>query len=166
MSQNGFDNSGQRLLSPEWTSGETVPFTNGIIGQIADRYADDAAVVGIELINEPLMSSLPGGRGALQSYYQQGYNTIGSRTRTIISDGFAAPSSWNGFLSGSNGAIIDHHEYQAFTNADVALSYQDHVDQVYVRAASWDQGQDKFLINGEWTAAMTDCAPALVRCLR
>ena len=98
----------------------------------------------------------------MKSYYQQGYDTIGGRAPTIISDGFIAPSSWNGFLSNSGGAILDHHEYQVFSNGDVALSYQDHVDQVYARAGTWAQGQDKFLINGEWTAAMTDCAPALV----
>ena len=162
QSQNGFDNSGHRTLSPQWTSGDTISFTNGIIKQIADKYADNGAVVGIELINEPLMDSLPGGKGALQSFYQQGYDTVGGRNKVIISDGFAAPSSWNGFLSGQNGAILDHHEYQVFSNDDVALSASDHVSQVYSRASTWAKGQDKFLINGEWTAAMTDCAPALV----
>jgi glucan 1,3-beta-glucosidase len=162
LSQNGFDNSGQRTLSPQWTSRDTISFTNWVIGKIADQYADNDAVVGIELINEPLMASLPGGQGAVRSYYTQGYNTIAGRAPTIISDGFVDPSNWNGFLSGSGGAILDHHEYQVFSNADVALSYSDHVSQVYARARTWAQGQDKFLINGEWSAAMTDCAPGLV----
>ncbi len=165
MSQNGFDNSGQLTLYPQWLSGDTISFTNMVIGQIADKYADNAAVVGIELVNEPTPESLPGGLGALKSYYQQGYDTIGSRTRTIIEDAFAAPNSWNGFLSGNNGAILDHHEYQCFTPDDLALSYQDHVSAVYSKANTWATGEDKFLINGEWTAAMTDCAPGLVSAL-
>ena len=159
MSQNGFDNSGQRTLTPQWTSGDTISFTNGVIKQIADKYANNDAVVGIELINEPLMDSLPGGSGALKQYYQQGHDTIAGRTGTVVSDGFADSSSWSGFLSD---AVVDHHEYQVFSNDDVALSYQEHVDQVYARAGTWAQGSGHTLINGEWTAAMTDCAPALV----
>ena len=162
LSQNGFDNSGQRVLSPQWTSGDTISFTTDVIGQIADQYADNDAVVGIEVINEPLMDALPGGEGAVRSYFQQAYDKIGGRIPTVLPDGFVKPSNWDGFLSGSGGAILDHHEYQVFSSDDLSLSYQDHVNQVYDRASSWATGEDKFLINGEWTAAMTDCAPALV----
>ena len=122
-------------------------------------------VTGIELLNEPLMSALSGGRGATQSYYLAGFSAVrgAGQAPVIIHDGFAAPSSWNGFLtgSGSSGAILDHHEYQVFTNALVALTPEQHVSYVSSNAPSWAQGQDKFLICGEWTAAMTDCAPAI-----
>lgn len=81
----------------------------------------------------------------------------------MFHDGFANPSSWNGFLTGqgTSGAIVDHHEYQCFTNELVAMSPEDHVNYVYSSASQWAQGQDKFIICGEWTAAMTDCAPHL-----
>ena len=123
-------------------------------------------VVGIELLNEPLMSELAGGQSATQSYYQGGFNTVRgvSSTSVIIHDGFINPSEWNGFLSGqgSAGAIVDHHEYQVFTNALVAMSPQEHNTYACTNAQSWAEGQDKYLVVGEWTAALTDCAPALV----
>jgi glucan 1,3-beta-glucosidase len=122
-------------------------------------------VSGIELLNEPRMSALPGGRGATQAYYQSGFDVVrrAGQTPVVIHDGFSAPSSWNGFLTGqgTSGAIVDHHEYQTFTDELVALSPEEHVGYVYSNAASRAQGQDKFIVAGEWTAAMTDCAPAI-----
>jgi glucan 1,3-beta-glucosidase len=139
-----------------------------VIGQISKQYGTPEyadVVVGIELLNEPQMASLPGGRSATQGYYQSGFNIVreSGDTPVVIQDGFANPSEWNGFLTGSGtaGAIVDHHEYQVFTNELVALSPEDHVSTVYSRAQEWATGQDKYLICGEWTAAMTDCAPAL-----
>lgn len=159
LSQNGFDNSGQRIGSPQFTSGDTVGFMAGMIGQVTAEYANHSAVAGIQLLNEPLMASLPGGRGAIEDFYYQGYGAVrGSSAKSvIIHDGFAAPSSWNGIVPDS---IVDHHEYQVFSNGDVAMSYTDHVSAAYSRAASWGNS-DRSLICGEWTAAMTDCAPAL-----
>ena len=168
LSQNGQDNSGQRTSSPGWTSSNSVDATLGVIGQIAHKYggSDYADVIsGIELLNEPKLSAIPGGKGATQGYYQSGFDVVRGvgPAPVIIQDGLAAPSSWNGFLSGqgTSGAIVDHHEYQVFTNDLVALSPEDHVSYVYSHAPAWAQGQDKFLICGEWSAAMTDCAPGL-----
>jgi len=139
-----------------------------VIGRISQQYGTPAyadVIVGIQLLNEPLMSALLGGESATRGYYQSGFNLVrgSGETPVVIHDGFSDPSHWNGFLSGqgSSGAIIDHHEYQAFTNELVALSPQEHVDYVYSHASEWAQGQDKFVICGEWSAAMTDCAPAI-----
>ena len=160
LSQNGFDNSGQRTGSPQFTSGDTIGFMAGVLGQVAAEFGSHPAVSGIELVNEPLMDILPGGRGAVESFYAQaGGAASGAGKSIVISDGFAEPSSWNGRYGGY---VLDHHEYQVFKNEDVALSYQEHANQAYVRAAQWAGGVDKQLICGEWTAAMTDCAPALV----
>ncbi|KIX07942.1 uncharacterized protein Z518_02596 [Rhinocladiella mackenziei CBS 650.93] len=168
LSQNGFDNSGQRTSTPGWTTGDTVEATLDVIGKISQQYgtAEYAdVVVGIELLNEPLMQLLSGGKSATQGYYQSGFDIVrqSGQTPVVIQDGFDDPSSWNGFLTGqgSSGALVDHHEYQCFTNELVALSPEDHVNYVYSRAQEWAQGQDKFVICGEWTAAMTDCAPGL-----
>lgn len=135
-----------------------------MIGQVAERYGNYSNVVGIELVNEPLMDVLPGGRDGTQQYHQQGNDAVrgtGYGGSVVFSDGFAEPSSWNGFLSGQN-AIVDHHEYQVFTNELLQLDWQGHVDYVYSNAGKWAGGADKPVVNGEWTAAMTDCAPALV----
>lgn len=143
--------------------------TYNVLGMMANKYASSSyqdVVVGIELLNEPVMSELSGGQGATQSYYQGGFKTVrgvGS-TSVVIHDGFINPAAWNGFLSGqgSAGAIVDHHEYQVFTNALVAMTPQEHSAYVCTNAQQWAEGQDKYLLVGEWTAAMTDCAPALV----
>ncbi|RDW94953.1 hypothetical protein BP5796_00716 [Coleophoma crateriformis] len=167
-SQNGFDNSGQRTSTPEWTAGSSVSATEDVIRIIAQKYAQpayDDVVAGIELLNEPLMSSLPGGRAGTQAFYQDGFNIVREtgQTSVIFHDGFATPNTWNGFLTGSGGqgALVDHHEYQVFSNADVALTPEEHAAAVQGRTESWGTGQDKFLFCGEWTAAMTDCAAAL-----
>lgn len=159
-SQNGFDNSGQRLNNPQFTAGDSISFMVGVLDQAASEFGNHPAVAGIELLNEPLMGSLPGGRGAIESFYNQGYGAVRAHSgrSVIIHDGFAAPSSWNGILTDS---IVDHHEYQVFSNGDVAMSYTDHVNAAYSRAATWGNS-DRQLICGEWTAAMTDCAAALV----
>lgn len=159
-SQNGYDNSGQRTGSPQFTSGDTISFTAGVLGQIAQEFGSNPVVVGIQLINEPLMGSLPGGRGGIEDYYGQAYAAVrGSSDKAIvISDGFDDPGSWNGVFPDT---IIDHHDYQVFRAEDLELSYQGHADLAYSRAASWgDPGRT--VICGEWTAAMTDCALALV----
>lgn len=164
LSQNGFDNSGQKTNSPGWTSGDTISFTANVIGQIAERYGNNSNVVGIELLNEPLMDVLPGGRDGTQQYNQQGYDAVrgaGYGGAVVFSDGFAETSSWNGFLTGQN-TILAHHEYQVFTNELLQKSWQEHVDYVYSSAGQWAGVSDKPVVNGEWTAAMTDCAPALV----
>jgi glucan 1,3-beta-glucosidase len=168
LSQNGFDNSGQRTSTPNWSTGDSIAFTENIMTTIAKKYqsSDYADVIaGIELLNEPLMSALPGGRDATQGYYQDGFDIVRAAgdSYVIIQDGFDNPNSWNGFLTGSgtSGAILDHHEYQVFTNELVALTPEEHVSAVASSAEGWATGQDKFLICGEWTAAMTDCAAAL-----
>ncbi len=102
------------------------------------------------------MSALPGGRGAVSSYYSGAASRVS--TGVVISDGFDSPDSWNGFLPG---ATIDHHEYQAFKKEDLVLDYQGHVDAVYSKAGAYTSGAHTIVI-GEWAAAMTDCAPALV----
>lgn len=170
LSQNGFDNSGQRTSSPQWTAGDSIDFTNGVIDQIASKYGgdDDAdVVVGIGIINEPLLDKLPGGKSGVTQYYEESFSTIrkySANVAVVIQDAFKTPSYWNGVLSGQgpNGAIVGHHEYQVFDNDLLKLSYQGHVDQVTYSADSWSANCDKWIVIGEWTGAMTDCAKYLV----
>ena len=73
LSQNGFDNSGQLVPTPGWTTGGSVGATLDVIGIISKKYGTSEyadVVAGIELLNEPLISALSGGRGATQGYYQ------------------------------------------------------------------------------------------------
>jgi glucan 1,3-beta-glucosidase len=124
-------------------------------------------IVAIQLLNEPLLSNLPGGRPSTETYYRDGFHTVRqtSNTPIVFHDGFTAPQSWNGFLSPSDNnaqnVIVDHHEYQIFSNDFAAMPPWQHHQFVCNNAAAYTAGRDKWLVIGEWTAAMTDCAAAL-----
>ncbi|KAF2768859.1 putative Exo-beta-1,3-glucanase [Teratosphaeria nubilosa] len=170
LSQNGFDNSGQRLDKPGWTEGDSVSQTLSVLQTIQDKYGDssyDDVVAAIELLNEPLISELQGGLDTTKQFWRNGYGQqrTSSQSRVVlIQDGFNPPSSYNGFLStsdnNSQNVALDHHEYQCFTDELVALQPWQHRQLVCNNAQSWD-GSDKWEVIGEWSAAMTDCAAAL-----
>ena len=163
-SQNGFDNSGQRLASPTWTSGDTVAQTLSVISTIAQKYAQPAyqdVVVGIEALNEPLVPRLD--EPTVRQFYRDAYGNVRvvSDTPIVLHDGFLATSAWNGFLTPSDAnaqhVVMDHHEYQVFDSGLLALSPAQHVEQVCSAGGAY-AGSDKWSFVGEWTGAMTDCA--------
>lgn len=167
-SQNGFDNSGHRVSTPGWQQGDTVAQTLAVLETITAKYAQSSyqdVVVAIELLNEPLSSEL--NFDTLKQFYRDGYGQIRavSDTTVMLHDGFIAPSAWNGFLcvsdNNAQNVAVDHHEYQVFTNDLVALQPWQHRQLVCNNAPSYASGADKWVVVGEWTAAMTDCAPAL-----
>ncbi|KAH9826331.1 putative Exo-beta-1,3-glucanase [Teratosphaeria destructans] len=169
LSQNGFDNSGQRLDRPGWTQGDSVRQTLQVLQTLQDKYGDasyDDVVAAIELLNEPLISELEGGLDATKQFWRDGYSqqrTSSSSRVVLIQDGFNPPSSYNGFLTPSDHAsnvALDHHEYQCFSDELVALQPWQHRQLVCNNAHTW-AGADKWEVIGEWSAAMTDCAPAL-----
>jgi len=114
-SQNGFDNSGQRLAKPGWQSGDSVAQTLSVLQTISNKYAQTQyqdVVVAIELLNEPLSSELD--FDDLKSFYRNGFDQVRSVSDTpvMLHDGFVSPSTWNGFLSTSdnnahNGKLFD-----------------------------------------------------------
>ena len=176
-SQNGYDNSGHRLgqltqqsfvNAPTWTQGDTVKQTLSVIQKIADKYAQKEyqdVVVGIELLNEPNPSTLQGGTGAVVQYSKDAYGNVRtvSDTPTIIHDAFQTGSFWDGTLTppGAQNVIIDHHEYQVFSTEQLQLSPQGHREAVCSGKGSYSSNVDHYVIVGEWSAAMTDCAAAL-----
>jgi len=167
-SQNGFDNSGQKVATPGWQKGDTVSQTLLVLQTISAKYAQTQyqdVVVAIELLNEPLSPEL--NFDDLKTFYRNGFDQVRkvSDTTVMIHDGFVPPSTWNGFLSVSDNnahnVVVDHHEYQVFTNDFVAMENWQHRQLVCNNAASYASGADKWVVVGEWTAAETDCAPAL-----
>jgi len=166
-SQNGFDNSGHKEAYPEWQQGDTVQQTLSILQMISDKYAQSQyqdVVVAIELLNEPLSSEL--NFDELKTFYQNGYDQVRetSDTPVVIHDGFVSAGSWNGFLTPSDNnaqfVIVDHHEYQVFTDDFVAMQNWQHRQYVCNNAPEYG-GADKWVVVGEWTAAETDCAKYL-----
>lgn len=168
-SQNGYDNSGHNG-SVGWNNDgtNTVADTRSVIQQIANKYAAahyQDVVVGLEILNEPLASKINGGVEAVMQYYKDGYGDVRtvSDTPVILHDAFQNGSVWDGTLKSSDaqGIVIDHHEYQCFTNEFLDLSAQGHVDKVCSNAAVYASNVDHWVVVGEWSAAMTDCAAAL-----
>lgn len=167
-SQNGFDNSGHRIATPGWQQGDTVAQTLAVLETITAKYAQPSyqdVVVAIELLNEPLSSEL--NFDTLKQFYRDGYGQVRavSDTTVMLHDGFVSPKTWNGFLSvsdnNSQNVAVDHHEYQVFTDDLVALQPWQHRQLVCNNAPTYASGADKWVVVGEWTAAMTDCAPAV-----
>ncbi|KAK4555949.1 glucan exo-1,3-beta-glucosidase [Recurvomyces mirabilis] len=167
-SQNGFDNSGQRIAQPGWQSGNTVQKTLDVLETIQTKYGDssyDDVVAGIELLNEPLNTAL--NPDTTRQFERDGYGQqrkVSNSRVVILQDGFMPPSSYNGFLTPSDNnaewVAIDHHEYQVFTPELVALAPWQHRQYVCNNAGTYS-GADKWTFVGEWSAAMTDCAAAL-----
>lgn len=105
-SQNGFDNSGHRISRPGWQGGNTVKQTLAVLETITQKYVQPSyqdVVVAIELLNEPLSSEL--NYDTLKQFYRDGFGQVRavSDTPVMLHDGFNAPSTWNGFLSVSDG---------------------------------------------------------------
>ncbi|KAK2627455.1 hypothetical protein QTJ16_003421 [Diplocarpon rosae] len=168
LSQNGFDNSGHRVSTPGWQGGNSTAQTLAVLKIITEKYAQTAyhdVIVAIELLNEPLSSAL--NFDEIKQFYRDGFDQVRavSDTPVMVHDAFVAPRTFNGFLSVSDNnaqnVIVDHHEYQVFTNDLVALQPWEHRQKVCNNVASYASGSDKWVVVGEWSGAMTDCAPAL-----
>ncbi|KAL9122689.1 MAG: hypothetical protein Q9187_000761 [Circinaria calcarea] len=166
-SQNGFDNSGHRIKPPGWQSGDSVQQTREVIQILAKKYAQPSyqdVVVAIQLLNEPLASALAS-TDVLVQFYKDGYGDVRSVSDTpvVLHDAFQQGGYWNDILAppGARNVVIDHHEYQVFSNDFVAMQPWQHRQLVCNNAASYAGNTKHWLIVGEWTAAMTDCAAAL-----
>ncbi|KAF7961161.1 hypothetical protein EAE96_000828 [Botrytis aclada] len=167
LSQNGFDNSGHKTSSPAFGQGDSVAKTLSVLNTITEKYAQKEyqdVVVGIELLNEPANWKV--NFDVLEQFYRDGYGQVRavSDSVVVIHDAFLAPSNWNNILSSNDnsayGVVVDHHEYQVFSDALVAMSASEHIDYVCSNAGTYT-GSDKWVVVGEFTAAMTDCAYAL-----
>ncbi|KAI4166032.1 MAG: hypothetical protein LQ342_000463 [Letrouitia transgressa] len=171
LSQNGYDNSGHLIKDPEipgWTQGNSVDQTLAVIQLIANKYAQTSyqdVVVAIELINEPLATKLTGGLNAVVQYYNDGYGNVRkiSDTPVMLHDAFQNVSFFNSVLPPpqSAGVVIDHHEYQVFKNELLQLSPQGHRKYVCTNSATYAGSKNHWVVVGEWSAAMTDCAAGL-----
>jgi glucan 1,3-beta-glucosidase len=99
----------------------------------------------------------------VKQFYRDGFaQTRGvSDTPVLLSDGFLEPKTWNGFLSPSDnnahGVILDHHNYHVFSPGEVDRVPWQHRQGVCNDVPRYT-GTDKWVVVGEWSGAMTDCA--------
>jgi glucan 1,3-beta-glucosidase len=168
QSQNGFDHSGHKQPTPGWGQNDSIPQTHAVLKILDEKYANWKAqdvVIAIEVLNEPFLS---GGldRNMVQQFYRDAFYNLRliSDTPMMMHDGFLDPKWLNWFLSpednNAQGVVVDHHEYQIFSPDLVSLTTTEHrtlaCNAIYTYAHS-----DKWNIIGEWSGAMTDCAPHL-----
>ncbi|KAF2744704.1 glycoside hydrolase family 5 protein [Sporormia fimetaria CBS 119925] len=164
-SQNGFDHSGRKLDSPGWGQGDTVQQTLDVLKIIGDKFATremQDVVVAIQFLNEPFLPQLE--KEMVKQFYRDAFFTLRetSNTTVVLHDGFMGSSWMDEFLTpDDNGArfvVVDFHYYQVFDAYLNSVSPDKHREMACSASGS---SKDKWSIVGEWSGAMTDCAPHL-----
>ncbi|XP_028550207.1 glucan 1,3-beta-glucosidase isoform X4 [Dendrobium catenatum] len=79
-SQNGMEHSASRDGSVNWPSTEYITQSLDVIEFLSSRYADNPALLGIELLNEPSAAAVP--IDILVSYYKSGYQIVRNYSST------------------------------------------------------------------------------------
>ncbi|KAJ7285147.1 exo-beta-1,3-glucanase [Mycena rebaudengoi] len=168
-SQNGFSESGRRVKDPTWhTNKNNVARTQAVIKMMANMYKNQADVVSmIAPLNEPA-GWLNGLLAVARQFWNDSYGDIRypfgtaqqSNIVSLISDCFQDLSYWKGFQSypSFEGVAMDNHHYQIFSDAQIAQTRQQHIQQACGTKAKYNGYQTNWLFIGEWTAASTDCA--------
>ncbi len=115
-SQNGNDHSGRIGIAAWYDNPEYRTRTVEVLRRLAERYKDEPAVWGIELLNEPLAKFW---QSTLRKFYKDAYKAISSSGRpglvVVYSDAFT-PRLLSGALAARSGApvMMDHHWYHFF----------------------------------------------------
>ncbi|TKV94074.1 hypothetical protein SEVIR_9G270200v4 [Setaria viridis] len=161
-SQNPYDHSATRDGSQEWgTTDANIAQTVQVIEFLVSRYANNTALLAVELLNEPLApgTTLP----SLTKYYQDGYNAVRRYTPTayvIMSNRLqiADQKELLQFASGFPGAVLDVHYYNLFDSKFENLTVEQNID--FVRnnrsadlATITNQNGRPLTFVGEWSAA-------------
>jgi len=124
-SQNGKVHSG-RIGAVQWPHDQHLSQTMALLEQLADRYGDESALLGISLLNEPAPHI---SAAMLKAFYKQAYELIrkrcGKSVWVVFSDGFK-PRKWRKQLPVRDypGLYIDTHHYQIYTWYDKLLPAQ------------------------------------------
>jgi glucan 1,3-beta-glucosidase len=151
-SQNGYDNSGQRIERPQWQTGDTVQQTLQVLKTISQKYAQTQyqdVIIGIQLLNEPALYMDNLSFDITKQFYRDGYGQVReiSDTPVILHDGFKAPNNWNAFLTPSDNnaqnVAIDHHEYQVFDQGLLRMTPLQHQQYACSNSESYN-GADKW----------------------
>ncbi|TFY80664.1 hypothetical protein EWM64_g3350 [Hericium alpestre] len=174
-SQNGFDNSGQKLSSPGWqTKQSNIDRTNAVIKRIASEFASQyQTAAAIEALNEPAGFYDQQVLDTVKQYYLDSYGNIRypygnaqqSNTVEVIHDAFQDLTYWSGWERPPQfqGVILDKHIYQMFDQGVVSQTDDQHIKTAcnYGDSLSNFNANDLWTVVGEWTQAMTDCAKYL-----
>ncbi|KAG8960320.1 exo-1,3-beta-glucanase [Tulasnella sp. 419] len=179
-SQNGYDNSGQKLNYPTWhTSAANVQRTVEAFQTLVHEFSQPqwGGTVGIiEALNEPA-GFYDDVLAVTNDYWQQAYGSLRNMRLTrgtevngeaadgeikmAIMDGFRGVMHYNGFLTPPNaeGVLMDTHSYQIFNNDQMFMTDDDHIKLSCERGGtiSGYATTNLWTFVGEWTSSPTDC---------
>lgn len=154
-SQNGFDNSGLTTQDPQWVDNdENFELGKVVINYIFDKYGKDPTVHSIEVVNEPLALKLDKTR--LVDYYMYCLKLAKEKqldAKVVLHDAFLNIESWQNF---PGEFILDHHFYEVFTDWQINLDLEGHLQNVRHQGEIISQSGHRSIV-GEFSAAMTDC---------
>jgi len=170
-SQNGYDNSGQRLDVPTWAANATnIQRTVNAITTMAQEFSKPEyknVLSSIELLNEPagFNSTV---LQAIRPYWTNGYNAVRALSQDIvvtIGDAFMGVGFWNGFLvpPSAQNVLMDTHVYQIFSDDQLKLTNDQHITAACAVGPTLGSYSSRNLwtIVGEWSIPPTDCATYL-----
>lgn len=162
-SQNGFDNSGLRD-SYAWQNDQNMTDTYTALSRLSERYGGPNyydVVAGIELVNEPLGSIL--NMDELHDYYNKGYGIVRDQGENgvIAHDAFKSIGYMNSWLDTPDyyNVVLDHHFYQVFSVSQLNRTIDEHIQAACDLGTQMGTIENKWRVVGEWSAALTDCAP-------
>ncbi|CAM0871367.1 unnamed protein product [Alopecurus aequalis] len=156
-SQNGMEHSASRDGSVDWPSEANVQKALDVINFLAQRYADNPSLLGIELLNEPSAGAVP--LGTLVLYYKRGYKIVRSYSETAYvifcqRIGNADPMELYQADLGPTNTVVDLHYYNLFDPYYEKLNATENIQFVYkdrlpqVQALNGANGPLVFI--GEW----------------
>mmetsp|Transcript_24492 Transcript_24492/g.61990 ORF Transcript_24492/g.61990 Transcript_24492/m.61990 type:complete len:467 (+) Transcript_24492:209-1609(+) len=132
--------------------------TLDVVRKIADMYATNAAVMGVQPVNEPWQNTPI---GPLQRFYWEGFKIIKRRApgwKWFMHDSFRLNSGlWHHFMRGCPGIYLDTHIYTAWNRPDAPEAfYGNACGQKHTIAEYEDQIMP--VVVGEWSLATDNCA--------
>ncbi|PPR05615.1 hypothetical protein CVT26_009136, partial [Gymnopilus dilepis] len=148
-------------------SQSNIDRTNAIIKRLASMFARHTNVVPVIVpLNEPKTIYNEKIQSVTKQFYYDSYGNIrypygtsqSSNLVVMISVGFQSVDFWDNFMPPPKweGVLLETRYYQIWTDADNALSYTQHIENI-CKAKSTLSGS-LWTVVGEWTTASTDCA--------
>lgn len=164
-SQNGFDNSGLRD-SLRFQDGANTNLTMLALDILLNRYAAPLyydVIIGIEVVNEPLGPELS--MDKLHAYYDDAYHSLRDfgDQGAVFHDAFMDIGYFEDWLNVPDyyNCVIDHHFYQVFSVGELNRTIDEHIDFACNQGRELSTMENKWRVVGEWSGALTDCAPQL-----
>lgn len=158
-SQNGMEHSASRDGSANWAnSSQHFSQSLSVIDFLASRYGNNSALLAVELLNEPLVTSVP--VDLLLTYYLNGYQVVRKHSPTAYvimcqRIGNADPHELYQTNNALSNIVVDVHYYNLFDDYFDNLTAKDNINfilknrQPELQALNSANGPLIFV--GEWT---------------